>query len=136
MASSKPTRAKAGIVPVRGGADGPEVCLVSAREFPDSWIFPTGTVEKGETLAETAVRECREETGLIVSSGEMLGTVELEKKRTRHHLTFFLGTVSGEIESWETDRERRWVSPSEAVREIAEPFQGIAKAAQRLLARH
>ncbi|GAA2459812.1 NUDIX hydrolase [Actinomadura vinacea] len=43
-------------------------------EQPDlgyCWITPGGGVDKGETLAEAGSRELREETGLVVSPGEL-----------------------------------------------------------------
>ena len=33
----------------------------------DGWVLPKGTVEAGESLDETAIREVKEETGLDVS---------------------------------------------------------------------
>lgn len=38
--------------------------LVRRAETPDEWIIPGGTVDPGEDLMETVVREIREETGL------------------------------------------------------------------------
>lgn len=43
--------------------------------------FPGGGVEEGETLSECAKREVMEESGMIVSVGEMLFTLEVETKR-------------------------------------------------------
>ncbi|MFL6129154.1 MAG: NUDIX hydrolase [Mycobacteriales bacterium] len=40
------------------------------------WSLPGGRCEPGETAAETAVREVREETGLDVAAGPLLGRVE------------------------------------------------------------
>jgi 8-oxo-dGTP diphosphatase len=40
------------------------------------WSIPGGRVEPGESDAQAVVREIREETGLIVTCGPLLGAVE------------------------------------------------------------
>jgi 8-oxo-dGTP pyrophosphatase MutT (NUDIX family) len=38
--------------------------LIRRSETPNEWVIPGGTVEPGEDVVETAIRETREETGL------------------------------------------------------------------------
>jgi len=45
------------------------------RVFAGLWEFPGGKVEEGESAAEAAVREVREETGLEVRPIALLGRV-------------------------------------------------------------
>lgn len=47
--------------------------LLQRRGDCDQWGFPGGTVELGETPQMAAVREVREETGLDVVVGELIG---------------------------------------------------------------
>ena len=37
------------------------------RSFPNCWVLPGGVVEAGESLAQAAIREVAEETGLVVT---------------------------------------------------------------------
>ena len=43
------------------------VLFKSYRNRYEGWVLPKGTVEKGETFAQTALREVREETGVNAS---------------------------------------------------------------------
>jgi len=54
------------------------VCLAGRRIHPGSdlvWILPKGHVEEGESMEETALREVREETGLVAEIAGRLGDV-------------------------------------------------------------
>lgn len=69
IAGAQPTVAAAVVVQER------RVLLVRRRvaEGSLSWQFPAGKVEEGESLAEAAVRETHEETGLLVAATHLLG---------------------------------------------------------------
>lgn len=55
------------------------VLLVQRVDPPDAgkWSVPGGRVEPGETTAEAAAREVREETGLEVAVGAELGRLRI-----------------------------------------------------------
>jgi 8-oxo-dGTP diphosphatase len=55
--------------------DAGKVLLVKRRvsEGQLSWQFPAGAVEEGEAVERAAVREAREETGMIVEAQKVLG---------------------------------------------------------------
>ena len=49
-----------------------EILLTKRRDFP-VWCLPGGGVDDGESLAQAAIREAREETGLDVALTRLVG---------------------------------------------------------------
>lgn len=124
---TKPIKYKAGVVPYRFiDDDKVEMLLITAREYPDSWIFPTGKVKKGETLEQAAARECAEESGYTVNIGDKLREIDVEHKNSIHRFVFFMGQVTGKIKNYETDREQKWVPSAKLLENTAEIFQPAA----------
>lgn len=73
-------RTSSGGVLYRENGSGLEVILISHRGLNgfEKWCLPKGTVEEGETLEETALREVREETGISGQLLEKLGEIRYE----------------------------------------------------------
>ncbi len=105
--------------------------LITSRKHPQSWIFPVGTVEAGESLEQAAARECAEESGYTVEVGPLLAELELpdEADRTVRRFIFFAANITGEYATYEIDRQRRWVPLSEVGESVAAVFRPVARAA-------
>jgi 8-oxo-dGTP diphosphatase len=82
------------------------VLLIKRGHAPllGEWSIPGGVLELGELLREAAVREAREETGLTVEAGELLGVYDRvlrdESGRTMHHyvlVDFLCRRIAGNI---------------------------------------
>jgi ADP-ribose pyrophosphatase YjhB (NUDIX family) len=108
-----PSILQAGAVVVRGQGASAEVLLVSAKRDPRQWIFPKGHVEPGESAAEAALREMREEGGVDGEIIKSIGVSTYESGKDRVRVSYFLVRYSRAVSTTET-RRRRWRSFSEA----------------------
>jgi 8-oxo-dGTP pyrophosphatase MutT (NUDIX family) len=100
--------AQAGAIAVRGEGADAEVLIVRARKNPNDWIFPKGHIEPGETAAEAAVRELREEAGVVGRAIRPVGVSVFESGHERVEVTYFLVRFVATTTPLES-RESRWL---------------------------
>src|SRR4029453_2402434 len=83
--------------------------LLQRRSDNDLWALPGGTMDVGERIAETVVREVREETGLDV---EVTGIVGVYSDPGHVTAYFAGGLVGGQLSVGDGSTGVGWVSPA------------------------
>jgi 8-oxo-dGTP pyrophosphatase MutT (NUDIX family) len=96
--------------------------LLVHRVDNDRWALPGGQVEVGERVAETVVREVREETGIDV---EILGLVGIYSDpkhviayddgevRQQFALSFWARPIGGDLRHDDEASEVQWITPGD-----------------------
>lgn len=123
------TQVSAGGIVFRALAgQGFEVALISVGD-PPRWQLPKGLVDPGESPEIAAIREVREEAGLVAEIVEKLKLVEywyqatVAGRRVRIHkfVHFFLMKyVSGDVADHDHEvNEARWMEVGQAIETIA-----------------
>ncbi len=84
--------------------------------FLGSWALPGGFCEWGETTEQCCARETREETGVDVKVGRLLGVYSDPKRDPRGHtvtIVYACEPVRGEAVGSDDAAEARWFSRKE-----------------------
>jgi ADP-ribose pyrophosphatase YjhB (NUDIX family) len=120
------------------------ILIVRRSRAPARGIYtlPGGVVEAGETLAEAAVREVAEETGLTIEPVALAGHREVIARdgdgRVQRHfviLSFAARWIAGEPVLNDELSEAHWLAPQDlASRETTEGLAEIVAAAFAIMA--
>jgi 8-oxo-dGTP diphosphatase len=124
--------------------EGARVLLVKRAHPPiqGQWSIPGGVLEVGEMVREAAVREAREETGLTVEPGDLLGVYDRilrdAERRVQYHyvlIDFLCCRVGGELLAASDAAEVRWFRREElpVLRLAEDTLEVIEKGFERLL---
>jgi 8-oxo-dGTP diphosphatase len=119
------------------------VVLVKRRHAPlaGEWSIPGGVLDVGEMVRAAAVREAREETGLVVEAGELLGVYDRVLRdaggRVQYHyvlIDFLCRRVSGELQAADDAEDVRWFRREElpALKLAEDTFDVIRKGFEKL----
>ena len=116
----------AGAVVLAGPPEQPLVALIHRRS-PAEWRLPKGKLKPGETPRQAAEREVLEETGLVITAGEEVGSSAYSYgppagRPVRKRVHFYLARVpeplplQPELRSFDA---ARWVPVAEALEILA-----------------
>ncbi len=126
----------AGGVVGRPGAQGLEIILVGRSEVR-TWGLPKGTPDGEESLSETALREVREETGVLPRIIESLGSIEyyFTARGTRFHKRvhyYLMEPAGGDVSLHDEEYDLvEWVPIDEAIDRLTYPNEAsIARRAR------
>lgn len=104
-----------------------KVLLVRRRvkEGSLSWQFPAGEVEQGESGGEAAVRETREETGLVVAEVKVLGE-RVHPNTGRRMIYIACDVVAGDVRVVDDEEldDFAWVSGDNLKEYVPYSFYG------------
>ena len=124
MVSSTRPRVKdavsAGGIVWRAAVGGGIEVVLCGRHTDNLWVLPKGTPDLGETIEETALREVREETGLVVKTGARLPTIEywFVANGARYHKFvhhWLMEPVGGDVADHDAEFDDvRWVAIDQA----------------------
>jgi 8-oxo-dGTP diphosphatase len=108
------------VIPCVGGVikdDQGRLLLIKRGHAPGAglWSLPGGRIEPGETDAEALVREMREETGLTVEPGRLIGRVQrTSQAEDVLDIRDYAATVTGgTLRPGDDAAEARWVAPGD-----------------------
>ncbi len=116
--------------------DGDRVALVKRGRAPlaGQWSIPGGLLEVGETLRACAEREVREETGLTVVIGELLGVFDRVVPDADGHIQyhyvlidFLCRRLGGDLRAGDDADEARWFAPEDL------PALGLAPETEKVI---
>jgi 8-oxo-dGTP diphosphatase len=100
---------------IRDGAG--RLLLIKRGHDPEvgRWSLPGGRIEPGETAEQAVVRETREETGLAVLCGPLVGSVERPAPGGGVlDIADYAATVTGgSLTPGDDAADARWVGPAE-----------------------
>ena len=113
-----PEYSHAGGVVVRSDGHGDRFLLVQSRRNPSHWVLPKGHIDPGETAEEAAIREVREEAGVIGEIVSELGVDSYSLPGEEVRCLYFLMRFAGEVPADE-DRATHWLDLAEARRTLS-----------------
>jgi 8-oxo-dGTP pyrophosphatase MutT (NUDIX family) len=104
---------QAGAIAIRTRDGAVEALVVRSKKDPSVWIFPKGHIDPGESAAEAAVRELREEAGVAGEIVSPIGVLSFQSGREFVEVTYYLTRFIRTVPQAE-DRDFDWLPLAEA----------------------
>lgn len=127
-----------GVIPFRRGEKGFEYLLLLQRRS-NTWSFPKGHQEMGETERETVLRETLEETGCRVELADGFRqeiTYALKERKGQKRVTLFLGRLEGELSLRQEEIvTARWMNAEQALTLLHQGYRPILEKTERFLSK-
>ena len=80
-----------------------EILMTQSPKWNDKWCFPGGHVGPGETIIESIIRECEEETSLklkvisVIRWGELINSKDFHRPAHFIYFDIYCKIISGEL---------------------------------------
>jgi 8-oxo-dGTP pyrophosphatase MutT (NUDIX family) len=110
---------QSGAIVVRLDGKKPRVLLVTSKRNRRNWIFPKGHIEKGETAEAAALREAKEEAGVVGKLIGPAGVLEYGFMGVKARVEYFLAELTRESGPPEDGREKAWCGLDEALERLS-----------------
>ena len=120
---------QAAVIAYRIHGEHVEIALVK-RSNGRGWTVPKGSLDRGETGGDAAVREAEEEAGLLGKlTGEPIGRYCYSKQNERYQVDVYVMRVTIVLESWReaAHRRRRWMAVEEAIERLRPELHGLVE---------
>lgn len=111
---------EAGGVVFRFEKETPFYLLIRPKKELDQWLLPKGHINSGESAADAAAREVREEAAVDAEILGRIGVASFAYEGQDLHVEFFLLRCRGEVSSPEA-RPVRWLPYDKALQLLSFP---------------